>query len=225
MKFSTKYINYLIVSTLVIVLVLFMKMSKQERLQIRKLVKNPNVLILLIASIGVLSFYNIYLAMACMGSLLIILTTKEEGDDIKAINTTQTNYTNKSNVNVEEGFESNRKHALLKNFGIDMKEMTNDLMDGLAENRRSNIRKRNKKISKFNDKKKEGFNDTGMINIPKRKFNPEKESDINLMETRKILEDLINRIDYKYEDNDYLKKYIGSRIEEIVDLNDLLEED
>ena len=64
-----------------------------------------------------------------------------------------------------------------------------------------------------------------MINIPKRKFNPEKESDINLMETRKILEDLINRIDYKYEDNDYLKKYIGSRIEEIVDLNDLLEED
>lgn len=219
MKLSAKYTNYLIVSILVIILVLFMKMPKQERLHMRKLVKNPNVLILLIASIGVLSFYNIYLAMACMGTLLIILTTKEEDSTPNHTNHTP------NNVYVEEGFEDKRKHALLKNFGIDMKEMTNDLMDGLAENRRSNIRKRNKKISKLNDKKKEGFNDTGMVNIPKRKFNPEKESDINLMETRKILEDLINRIDYKYEDNDYLKKYIGSRIEEIVDLNGLLEDE
>ena len=36
---------------------------------------------------------------------------------------------------------------------------------------------------------------------------------------------MINRIDYEYEDFNYLKKYISSRIEEIVELLDLLEDD
>ena len=59
---------------------------------------------------------------------------------------------------------------------------------------------------------------------PKRKFDLNKDSDMHLLNTREICKDIINRINYKYEDNDYLKKYIGSRIEEIVDLNGLLEE-
>ena len=33
-----------------------------------------------------------------------------------------------------------------------------------------------------------------------------------------------NRIEYNYETNKYLKKYIKHRVEEIVDMNNLLDE-
>ena len=217
----TKYTNYIILSILVIFLILFTNSPQSQRKDIRKLIKNPNILIILIASIGVLSFYNIYLSMASMGMLIIIMMTKDD------VNNTISKFEVENDSDLNEGFsgKKDRNHTLLKNFGIDMEEMTNDLMDGLSENKRMKIKKRNQKIEKLNNKKREGFNNTGTINIPKRKFNPDKEVDINLMETRKILEDLINRIDYKYEEIDYLKKYIGSRIEEIVELNGLLEDD
>ena len=40
-----------------------------------------------------------------------------------------------------------------------------------------------------------------------------------------MLKEVVNRINYEYEDKEYLKKYIGSKFEEIIDLLGLLEED
>ena len=37
-----------------------------------------------------------------------------------------------------------------------------------------------------------------------------------------ILEDIINRITFKYESTDYLKRYISTRLKEIIRLNGLL---
>jgi hypothetical protein len=34
-----------------------------------------------------------------------------------------------------------------------------------------------------------------------------------------------NRIEYNYENNNYLKKYIKHRVEEIVDINKLLDDE
>ena len=56
-------------------------------------------------------------------------------------------------------------------------------------------------------------------------FDPTNEEDTNLLITKEVLQDMINRIDYKFETNIYLKKYLKHRIEEIVELNKLLYED
>ena len=47
----------------------------------------------------------------------------------------------------------------------------------------------------------------------------------NLLNTKQICHDIINRITFKYEDKPYLKKYIATRVEEMVDINNLLDED
>ena len=47
----------------------------------------------------------------------------------------------------------------------------------------------------------------------------------NLLNTKQICHDIINRITFKYEDKHYLKKYIATRVEEMVDINNLLDED
>jgi hypothetical protein len=60
--------------------------------------------------------------------------------------------------------------------------------------------------------------------IEQRVFDPSSEEDTNLLITKEVLQDIINRIEYNYENTNYLKKYIKHRIEEIVDINNLIEE-
>ena len=61
--------------------------------------------------------------------------------------------------------------------------------------------------------------------IQPRTFDPSNEEDTNLLITKEILQDMTNRIEYNYENNKYLKKYIKHRVEEIVDLNNLIEDE
>jgi len=58
--------------------------------------------------------------------------------------------------------------------------------------------------------------------VEQRKFNPADNDDMNLLMTMEICDDIKNRIKYVYEDNGYLKKYIREKIEEIVDMLDLV---
>lgn len=58
--------------------------------------------------------------------------------------------------------------------------------------------------------------------VEQRKFNPADNDDMNLLMTMEICDDIKNRIKYVYEDNGYLKKYIREKIEEIVDMLDLI---
>lgn len=60
--------------------------------------------------------------------------------------------------------------------------------------------------------------------VEPRKFDPSNEADTNLLITKEILEDMNNRIQYNYENNNYLKKYIKHRVEEIIDVNKLTED-
>ena len=61
--------------------------------------------------------------------------------------------------------------------------------------------------------------------IKKREFNLSKQEDKHLLYTKETLKEIINRINYEYEDIEYLKKYIGNKFEEIIDLLDLLKDD
>ena len=58
--------------------------------------------------------------------------------------------------------------------------------------------------------------------IKTRNFDPTSDEDTNLLITKEILEDMINRITFQYESNDYLKRYISTRLQEIVKINALL---
>ena len=61
--------------------------------------------------------------------------------------------------------------------------------------------------------------------IKLRKFDPANEEDTNLLITKEILQDMSNRINYNFETNKYLKKYLKHRLEEIVELNKLLDDE
>ena len=61
--------------------------------------------------------------------------------------------------------------------------------------------------------------------IKHRTFDPSLEEDTNLLITKEILQDMSNRIEYNYENTNYLKKYIKHRVEEIVNINKLLEDE
>jgi hypothetical protein len=61
--------------------------------------------------------------------------------------------------------------------------------------------------------------------VEQRKFNPADNDDMNLLMTMEICDDIKNRIKYVYEDTGYLKKYIREKIEEIVDMLDLVPAD
>jgi hypothetical protein len=58
-----------------------------------------------------------------------------------------------------------------------------------------------------------------------RALDPSNEDDTNLLITKEILQDMLNRIEYNYESNKYLRKYIKHRVEEIIDINKLTEDE
>ena len=72
--------------------------------------------------------------------------------------------------------------------------------------------------NKSNDKT-EKFD--GQETIKLRRFNPNDEFDNNLLMTKEICDDIKKRIMYEYETIPYLKRYISSRLQEIIDLLDL----
>jgi len=120
----------------------------------------------------------------------------------------------------------------------------NEYKKSVAENLQlvyENEKQQNKKTSKNSSGKNSGRNsskssggkssgkstsgkeDFKAINI--RKFDPSNEEDTNLLITKEILQDIINRIEYNFESNTYLKKYIKHRLEEVVEINKLLDDE
>lgn len=105
-----------------------------------------------------------------------------------------------------------------------------DIFDAAVSNNKKAMRQRLKAIRQQNNTRgsnndREGYQDVNSgISINKRKFNLNDEIDKDLINTREICVDIINRINYEYEDKEYLKKYISARIEEIIDMNKLLDD-
>ena len=117
----------------------------------------------------------------------------------------------------------------------------NEYKKGLVENKKiiyENEKKNNKANNKVNHKVNHKANNKNMKNgkkskngkeefqtIEHRAFDPSNEDDTNLLITKEVLKDMINRIEYNFETNIYLKKYLKHRIEEIVDINKLVDDE
>ena len=120
---------------------------------------------------------------------------------------------------IKAGAENEHKKALLENKQmIYENEKKNNKMNGSKKNNNSNGKSNSK--SKFSNSGKEEFQ-----TIEIRAFDPSNEEDTNLIITKEILQDMLNRIKYNFESNNYLKKYLKHRIEEIVEINKLIDED
>lgn len=61
--------------------------------------------------------------------------------------------------------------------------------------------------------------------IPMRKFNPADKDDTNLLLVMEHCKDIQTRIEYEYEDITYLKKYIKDKLEKIIDLLELVDDE
>lgn len=106
----------------------------------------------------------------------------------------------------------------------------NEHKKALNENKKmiyENEKKNNKMNNKMNSSKKNSKNNSKeeFQTIEIRAFDPSNEEDTNLIITKEILQDMLNRIKYNFESNKYLKKYLKHRIEEIVEINKLVDED
>ena len=126
-------------------------------------------------------------------------------------------------LNNKEGFSDNDLMSIISGKG----KKTKDLFKKI--NKYKSEKKREKVLETINidDDREEEFNngnstDTA-LKIEKRKFNPNDEVDNNLLITKEICNDIKNRISYNYENIEYLKKYISSRLQEIIDILDLTE--
>lgn len=124
----------------------------------------------------------------------------------------------------------------------EMEDMIKENLLTKLENERNNNNNRDDSFNDVNSKKskiKESMTDVIKNNTPNvsrkvkksnqsfqtikvRKFDPTSDEDTNLLITKEILEDIINRITYQYESSDYLKRYISTRLQEIIKLNNLL---
>ena len=114
----------------------------------------------------------------------------------------------------KETSENQLKQGLLEN----KKKILDNIESENASKNSSNTK--NHKQKNGNKSSKEKFQ-----TIEPRKFDPTSEDDTNLLITKEILQDMMNRIEYNYESIPYLKKYIRHRIEEIIDTNNLLKDD
>ena len=146
------------------------------------------------------------------------------------------NENNQGNQENQEGY---------KNFVSDtLSSITNQLKAGIKQNKinelslrenyqtTNNISLNNNKKSKNSKNNNSNSNSNSNNNsnnnsktIHKRRFDLTKDEDKRLVYSKEVLEELINRINYKYDDRKYLKKYIGSKIEELVDVLELVDDD
>ena len=151
--------------------------------------------------------------------------------------TTKSSYKQKEEDDAKTDVTVNKiKNTILGTMNNIKDVSNNEYQKSLLENKKIqylNEKKQNKKNNKNNNKKsKQNFTNTGRDSkkenfqtIKTRRFDPNKEEDTNFLITKEVLQDMITRIDYNYESSKYLKKYLKHRVEEIVELNKLLEDD
>ena len=126
---------------------------------------------------------------------------------------TLNNYKNNSDNEYQKGLLEN-KQIILNN------EQKLNKNNNKSNRNNKNINNNDKFRLKSNKNSKENFKTVDI-----RSFDPSKEEDTNLLITKEILTDMINRIEFNFESNKYLKKYLKHRIEEIVEMNNLLDDE
>lgn len=243
---KNKYFTYITSALLIIYIALINKQDNTTIDNIKEYIRKPNSLILIVILQIIISLYNMPIAILLVLATIATLATQysqinqeNTNNNVNNVNNANnannTNNTSTENKETIEGFKERPSYFKSRFMNKRVEKYTNDLEEGVKENE---IRKRMRRAELKNRKQsqkqnKDNFNNTdnqtnkknssNELSISRRTFDLDDKSDKNIIKTREICKDIINRINYEYEDNDYLLKYISSRIEEIIDINNLLD--
>lgn len=225
-------LTYAIVLTGVCFIGIYHLLPAHTQFAIGNIIRNPIILSILLLGLLVIGYFNVISGII----LLVLFTCIFLPQHITSIgeggNTRLEGFTSNSSVTEDDsGLNSNNKviKDLLKPGKLRSeleaaRKQNKEMFEAEMANNKF-MEMENKKRRKTNQQKKEKFTAEldGARAIQPRKFNPASQEDMNLLETMEICEEVRDRIKYNYEDTKYLKRYIKEKLEEVVDLLDLVD--
>jgi len=239
--FKDKNFIAVILISFLFYIIFFEYINKDTKQEIFNTISNPIILISSIVLIGLVLNSNFTIGMVMIFTLIISLTFNSESsnftnklmlqEQLPILEQFKNAKSNKNNDDTVEGFKS--KSFIEKT----VEKLTNDLEEGIKENNaieekyRDTANREEFDNTDSSDKpKKEKYKNSNKNHknektIKRRKFDYTNKEDKSLVYSREVLKEVVNRINYEYEDREYLKKYIGSKFEEIIDLLGLLDDD
>lgn len=225
-------LTYAIVLTGVCFIGIYHLLPAQTQLAIGNIIRNPIILSVLLLGLLVIGYFNVI-----SGIILLVLFTciflpqhitsvnegsnkRVEGFTSKRSDSDDDSGLNSNNKVIKDLLKPGKLRSELEAARKQNKEMfeaemaNNKFMEMENKKRRKNIQQKKEKFTAELD---------GARAIQQRKFNPASQEDMNLLETMEICEDIRDRIKYNYENTKYLKRHIKEKLEEVVDLLDLVD--
>lgn len=245
---NDKNFIYLSIIIITIFLIGYNLLTSHTKYLIHYWITQPLVLIPIIIIIIIIGKINIWISLYLITALSLVILSFPNFSIFKNNNNTLETFTEKSDNNEdnkdneddeddEDPKEKERKkkeanqqyyiNGIKSIFTSKLKDtekyQNSELQKGIIENKKKILNR----VKKINQKNKNNITEKNSQDkiIKKRLFNPNKEEDTNMLITKEILLDMSNRIDYDYENMKYLKRYLRSRIEEIIETNNLLDEE
>jgi len=222
--------TYFIITGIVVVIGLIHLLPPQTQYNLAKLFKQNQWLlaVVLVACLGI-TYFNwiagLLILFLAICVLFPITLSSETGPRVEGF------ISNTHKNKAENDISLNNKHiqslfepGLLGKRVAEYRE-TNKILKAENAAREKNIEIMNSKRSEKLGAKNKGRQQEDFKEIELRRFDPTSEEDMNLLLTMEHCGDIQNRIKYVYEDNKYLKKYIREKLEDIVDLLDLVPTD
>lgn len=223
-------LTYAIVLTGVCFIGIYHLLPSHTQLLIGNLIRNPIILTILLLGLLVIGYFNIISGII----LLVLFTCIFLPQHITTGTKHMEGFTSKKSDTDDEGLDSNNKviKELLKPGKLrseleKARKYNKEMFEAeMANNKFMELESKKKRKAKQNNAEKftaelDGSNARA---IQPRKFNPASQEDMNLLETMEICEEVRDRIKYNYEDTKYLKRYIKEKLEEVVDLLDLVDD-
>lgn len=204
--------NDIILICCIIVIVLYSMAPKRTKNKLSEFLSNDIVLFISGAFIALSAYYNVILAFVVSIIYIIMLLPY-------FINVSNENFEGFKNENEDD---INDDVSELFNAVMGKGKRTKEFMENINNTRKKKERQKIVSDLKVDSNKKENFESEETIEL--RKFDINSDLDNNLKLTMDICSDIIKRIRYEYESVPYLKKYISSRLQEIIDLLDLTSE-
>jgi len=216
------------------ILIILHMLPQTTRTLISIIIAYPLVTILLLSAIMLIGYYNWIIALffiVLLAYILLPFSTIRGGYE-----TTTEGFTSKGkdgdnevpDLSSPEDIKSLFKPGFLRSKLNDARNLTREV-NGENAARDKMEKFLDKRLVSSNKHTKERFNNNSGSGaekaIPQRRFNPGSEEDANLLLTMDIMDDINDRIKYKYEDKKYLKRYIKQKLEEVVDLLGLVNDE
>jgi hypothetical protein len=215
---NAPYVTMLGAMLVLLAIMLFQLISNKQRADIRHIGRHPISLIIGGIVVIFVSNFNAALAFILLGGMMLIMLapieTNNEGFD--------TEYEKMEKRN--DRYVKSIKNIITGDLNSISAHQTNELKRGMLENKQRVLEKKQALARTSTETAIEATANTKeeMINIGRRVFNPMNAEDTNLLITKEILEDMINRIEYDYEPVAYLRGYLKGRIEELITTNDFI---